>query len=120
MSTDSAATGAALIAAERKRQIEAEGWSVEHDREHGPRRLALAAQAYELHDSRLWPFDNGASFKPKGPLRGLIRAGALFQAAADVADPESYFSPAYYEVGRDRCAQKIDALISDAREVLGV
>ena len=38
--TTTAATGAAPIAAERKRQIESEGWSIEH---------------------------GGTSFKPKGP-----------------------------------------------------
>src|SRR4051794_24318046 len=80
-----AATGVDLIAAERQRQIEAEGWSIEHDREHGSALLIRAGHAYATGNGGWWPFDNGASFKPKGPLRNLVRAGALYQAAADVA-----------------------------------
>ena len=38
-----AASGADLIAAERRRQIEAEGWTPEHDAEHGGESLAIAA-----------------------------------------------------------------------------
>lgn len=113
--------GAELILVERRRQIEAEGWSIEHDREHGPQRLALAAQAYERNDSQSWPFDNGASFKRKGPLRNLIRAGALYQAAADVA-PETgsaYHDRAFYEKAVARVEDKIDALIAEVREVIG-
>lgn len=39
-------TGAELIAAERKRQIEREGWTPEHDDEHTDGSLALAAVCY--------------------------------------------------------------------------
>lgn len=38
--------GAKLIAKERRRQIEEEGWTAEHDAEHGPGDLALAAVCY--------------------------------------------------------------------------
>ncbi len=39
-------TGAELIAAERRRQVEQEGWTPEHDDEHGDGSLALAAVCY--------------------------------------------------------------------------
>jgi len=39
-------TGAELIARERKRQIEGEGWDAEHDDEHTDGSLALAAVCY--------------------------------------------------------------------------
>jgi hypothetical protein len=39
-------TGVELIAAERKRQIESEGWSAKHDDEHCYGELALAAATY--------------------------------------------------------------------------
>ncbi|MDO8535047.1 MAG: hypothetical protein Q7S17_09960 [Xanthobacteraceae bacterium] len=40
------------VAAERKRQIEEEGWSFAHDDEHAPGDLAAAAGCYALHASR--------------------------------------------------------------------
>lgn len=40
--------GAALIAAERQRQVEAEGWTPEHDAEHTDGSLALAAICYAM------------------------------------------------------------------------
>lgn len=119
--TTSAATGASLIAAERKRQIEAEGWSIEHDREHGAGLLVRAGNAYATGNGVWWPFDHGTSFKPKGPLRNLIRAGALYQAAAEVAtatDTWSFATREKCEGYRDECAARIDALIAEVREVL--
>ena len=44
--------GAALIAAERQRQIDAEGWTPEHDAEHGDDALACAAAVYALPAGR--------------------------------------------------------------------
>jgi hypothetical protein len=41
-------TGIELIAAERKRQIEAEGWTAEHDAQHKYNELALAACYYTM------------------------------------------------------------------------
>jgi hypothetical protein len=40
---DRAATGAEMIAAERQRQIEAEGWTPEHDDEHDDVEMVQAA-----------------------------------------------------------------------------
>jgi hypothetical protein len=77
--------GAALIAAERRRQIEVEGYDPEHDEPSDD--LARAAVAYALpysDETRVayWPWGVSA-FKPKDRLRDLVRAGALIAAAID-------------------------------------
>lgn len=103
--------GAKLIAAERRRQIEVEGWTPEHDAQHAREELEKAAACYavgqpifaqttryrypedetERHaDSRLpdivmvnlWPWAS-RWYKPKDRLRDLVRAGALIAAAID-------------------------------------
>lgn len=73
--------GCGLITAERQRQIEAEGWSAEHDDGHSGDRwegaLARAGAAYALssYDSTLaddmWPFHDG--WKPRGGSGGHQR-----------------------------------------------
>lgn len=76
--------GADLIAAERKRQLEAEGWSFEHDDEHNRGELALAAAAYATGRVTLWPWPGEGSFKPTGDsTRDLVKAGALIAAEID-------------------------------------
>ena len=83
-------TGVALIAAERQRQIEVEGWTPEHDKQHMGEELALAGAAYALLAAGmkttarwLWPWDED-SWKPKRNRRSnLIRAGALIAAELD-------------------------------------
>ncbi len=93
-------TGVELIADERKRQIEVEGWTAEHDAEHKDNELAWAAMCYadpEEHyhqENRflkfrqprhgLWPkkWDIGW-FKPKERIRDLVKAGALIAAEID-------------------------------------
>ena len=42
-------TGVELIAAERQRQIEVEGWTVEHDAEHKEGEISMAAGSYLAH-----------------------------------------------------------------------
>jgi hypothetical protein len=84
-------TGSQLIANERLRQIESEGWTPAHDDEHGVEILLLAAQCYRdaagegSAQPTLWPWDAGW-WKPKSRQRNLERAGALYQAAADTAE----------------------------------
>lgn len=61
-------TGVERIAAERKRQIEAEGWTAEHDAAHEtPEALAVAAGCYacppwarEMHERPVWEWSGGA------------------------------------------------------------
>lgn len=84
------------VAAERRRQIELEGWTPEHDDEHTHGELAQAAACYALNvqripircgDSTLWPKGWGASwFRPKDRRRDLVRAAALLLAEIERLD----------------------------------
>ncbi len=85
----------AEVIAERRRQIEVEGWTAEHDDEHPTGTLGLAAAAYVLdacgkHSQRdlvqqIWPFDQ-EWWKPKDPRRNLLRAAALIIAEIERLD----------------------------------
>lgn len=91
---DTRASGIELIAAERQRQIEQEGWSASHDDAHRGGDLALAAARYALHDvkgrpeahrtvNRAWPWAS-MWWKPNtDPVRNLVKAGALIAAEID-------------------------------------
>lgn len=80
--------GAELIAAERERQITAEGWTAAHDDTHDRGALVEAAVCYALSGTgrrvpSLWPWD-ATWWKPsKDPVRNLVRAGALIAAEID-------------------------------------
>lgn len=96
-------TGAELIATERRRQIEVEGWTDEHDRiEHGGWELVYAAAAYLLQGSgfvaiegrtyhedkplipTIWPWDDQYwKPSPDNRIRELVKAGALIAAEID-------------------------------------
>ena len=84
-------TGLDLIKAERQRQIEVECYDAQHDDEHGAAVLADAAKAFEEARSpaasmpACWPW-NAAVWNPQTRERNLIRAGALYDAAADAAE----------------------------------
>jgi len=74
------------IAAERVRQVEAEGWTPAHDDGHKPGEMARASACYALEgwtaDSppmRYWPWSSGW-WKPKSLHRNQVRAGALLVA----------------------------------------
>ena len=76
------------IHAERKRQIEEEGWTPEHDAQHDGGEMLRAAVLYYAHakDEPMtlredgapigWPWE-AKSWKPKDRERDLVRAGAL-------------------------------------------
>src|SRR5690348_16492350 len=85
-----------MIAAERRRQVEKERWSAEHDDKLGANVLAKAAACYAMpEDVRdksfslhykmtprdvIWPFDDDF-WKPEGDrVRELVKAGALIVA----------------------------------------
>jgi hypothetical protein len=89
--------GADLIAAERQRQVEAEGWTTHHDDwEHRDGELVLAAFCYLTKYGALingercgdpdppdgWPWD-ASWWKPSSPIRNLVKAGALIAAEID-------------------------------------
>lgn len=79
--------GAELIANERKRQIEVEGWTTDHDDKWTHGELWLAASCYMGLDDfekapELWPWSR-KWWKPKDRLNNLVRAGALIAAEID-------------------------------------
>lgn len=92
-------TGAELIAAERQRQIEVEGWTPAHDAQHYNDVLPLAACCYALPDlyrhlpvgalkislrKGFWPFDESWwKPTPRDRIRELVNAGALIAAEID-------------------------------------
>lgn len=100
------ADGAALIAAERQRQIEAEGWTSDHDDAHRQEQIAHAAACYAIPPrmrgwlgpmvmNTLWPWDSRwwkpTAKKGKGfahdhegdRVSELVKAGALIAAEID-------------------------------------
>lgn len=87
-------TGIELIAEERKRQIEKEGWTAKHDAEHKCGQLARAAAAYAIAElyrqtiaeepNHLWPFESEWwKPTPNDRIRELQKAGALIAAEID-------------------------------------
>jgi hypothetical protein len=78
--------GIERIAAERKRQIEVEGWTVGHDAEHRHGELAQAGAVYALghFSERYWPWDlQWWKPTPDNRIRELEKAGALIAAEID-------------------------------------
>ncbi|HIE0453917.1 TPA: hypothetical protein ACXJAB_001747 [Pseudomonas aeruginosa] len=88
------------VQAERRRQVENEGWTPEHDDEHADGQMAQAAGCYALHaggigtdwpDGRqngaalFWPWDRD-SWKPTTPRRDLVKACALALAEIERLD----------------------------------
>lgn len=94
-------TGIELIAEERQRQIEVEGWTPEHDKQHFDGQLANAAAVYAIDPmggdassiiKTLWPWEmdwlkiscnENTSDNPQGRIRDLQKAGALIAAEID-------------------------------------
>ena len=94
--------GTELIAAERQRQMEAEGWTSEHDNEHTHMELSYAAVCYvnsamnqqtepnpvlaeilAQEKPDVWPW-SPEWWKPShDPIRNLVKAGALIAAEID-------------------------------------
>lgn len=78
------------IAAERRRQIEAEGWTPEHDDNHRDGAMAEAAACYcigsqyDLRPDR-WPWHKDW-WKPTTRRRNLIKAAALIVAEIERLD----------------------------------
>ncbi|WP_254610925.1 hypothetical protein [Pseudomonas aeruginosa] len=88
------------VKAERRRQVEAEGWTPQHDDEHADGQMAQAAGCYALHaggigtdwpDGRqngsalFWPWDKDW-WKPTTPRRDLVKACALALAEIERLD----------------------------------
>lgn len=88
----------AAVAVERKRQIDEEGWTPEHDDQHANGELAMAAACYAYEaglpeserDFRnpspdFWPWDEDW-WKPSYRLRGLVKAYALLLSEMERLD----------------------------------
>lgn len=87
--------GVTLIAEERRRQVEREGWSASHDASHERGVLAKAAACYAVHDTGAvvvdsktghdaWPWSDEWDKRDKhDELRRLVIAGALIAAEID-------------------------------------
>lgn len=80
------------VLAERRRQIESEGWTPEHDDEHSLGEMAGAAACYannaglgRVLPPRSWPWD-ASWWKPKDRRRDLVRAAALLLAEIERLD----------------------------------
>lgn len=86
-------TGIELIAEERQRQIEEEGWTQEHDKGHKSGALAIVAMCYACPHKYRPMFSPIAWFrhigwdlkywKPSNRIRDLQKAGALIAAEID-------------------------------------
>lgn len=72
-----------MIAAERRRQVESEGWDEAHDDNHGSGELAKAAACYAFPPvigtrTEHWPWDwSWWKPSPNDRVRELVKAGAL-------------------------------------------
>lgn len=81
------ADGMSIIAAERRRQVESEGWTPEHDDEHIAGELSTAAACYAqpaIKPHGWWPWDEEWwKPTPKMRVRELAKAGALIAAEID-------------------------------------
>jgi hypothetical protein len=86
------------VLAERQRQINVEGWTPQHDDQHGNGDMARAAAAYCLNESDvpvlarlaeadrpIWPWPLHW-WKPKDRRRNLVRAAALLLAEIERLD----------------------------------
>ena len=81
------------VIAERRRQIEVEGWAPDHDDRHGAHELAEAAACYCLSSAgkpfdyfeTMWPWERWW-FKVSDPRRDLVKAGALVLAEIERLD----------------------------------
>ena len=98
MSREVMSQAARNVLAERQRQIEAEGWTPEHDDAHHDGTLAQAAGCYAtwaFEGEQLpnwvptgWPWAD-SWWKPSTPRLNLIRAGALILAELERLDRAS-------------------------------
>lgn len=90
--------GVELIAAERERQINVEGWTANHDVQHDEGELSCAGYLYAMIASAqcrwnnpeiefavpaAWPWADNWWKPSDDPIRNLVKAGALIAAEID-------------------------------------
>jgi len=94
-------TAILAVLAERRRQIDQEGWTEEHDDSHDRGEMAAAAACYALPEAarnwvlprpsngrlyqKIWPWDQ-KWWKPKTRRYDLVRAAALLIAEIERID----------------------------------
>lgn len=126
--------GLELILAERKRQIEVEGYTPEHDDIYPIGELEKAGLAYEksaameretgtpyLVAPGCWPW-RASWWKPKGGiLRQLAKAGALYAAEGELQLRRGYVTgePGQLAGARDRVAAEIGRILAARPRCLG-
>jgi len=76
------------VIAERKRQIDAECWSSDHDDQYVNGELAQAAACYAACDPNRWPWP-WKWWKPNTIRRNLVKAGALILAEIERIDRQA-------------------------------
>lgn len=110
--------GIDMIYAERKRQIEEEGFDQNHDQQHSIDDLYWAACCYagaggpDAKKPATWPF-TPYWWKPSNRIRNLEKAGALFLAAADRAHYAGrYHDAAHYRKLAYSTGHEIDLELS--------
>lgn len=99
----SALAAVADVISERRRQVEAEDWTPEHDDDHATGDLAVAGACYAMEGSshdvdshfprttlpdgvpKAWPWSDDW-WKPKDRRRNLVRAAALIIAEIERLD----------------------------------
>ena len=85
---------AADVVEERRRQVEAEGWTPDHDDEHAPGEMSQAAACYAKYGDWAayrntapndWPWHE-SWWKPSDSRRNLVKAAALILAEIERLD----------------------------------
>lgn len=81
----------AAVIAERRRQVDVEGWNTEHDDGHAVGELGRAAASYlafsncRVHPPKLWPWTR-EWWKPRDYRRNVVRGCALAVAEGERFD----------------------------------
>jgi len=111
-------SGLDLIRAERVRQIHSEGYTREKDLGRHEQ-LAAAGTSYEQHSASptppsTWPWASEFWKPVDDEKRNLIRAGALYQAAADALDnlPLLFARHIEFIAARDRVSARLDEILA--------
>lgn len=107
------------VLAERKRQIDKEGWTPGHDDDHTNGELEDAAMCYLIHTGSgfppsLWPWEAN-SWKPKNSRENFVRAAALRLAERQRHERNVTRAQELYEIAVNMI-ERLDRLHADQRE----
>lgn len=117
--------GRHLVEAEFARQREI-GYDLKHDLHHmsisdnGIGDFLDAAYAYQFDSTMEWPWSQD-TFKSTNVLRNLVKAGALYMAAYDLAKATGQYSLlTVIQKRHDYVVTSIDEILDEARKALDV